>query len=63
MESSVQERHRPVGAHPEEGHTNDPREGSLLLLGQAERAEAVQPGEEKALGRPDSGLSISREEL
>ena len=29
------------------------------LWGQAERAGAVQPGEEKALGRPESGLSIS----
>ena len=34
VESSVQERHRPIGAHPEEGHKNDPR---------AERAAAVQP--------------------
>ena len=25
VESSVQERHRPVGACPEEGHRNDPR--------------------------------------
>jgi len=24
VESSVQERHRPVGAHPEKGHKNDP---------------------------------------
>ena len=45
---------------PEEGHTNDPREGSLLLLGQAERAEAVQPGEEKALGRLDSSFSVPK---
>ena len=49
MESSVQERHRPVGAHPEEGHKNDPRDGTPLLQGQAERAGAVQHGEEKAL--------------
>ena len=28
---------------------------------QAERAGAAQPGEEKALGRPESGLSISEE--
>jgi len=26
VESSVQERHRPVGVHPEEGHKNDPKE-------------------------------------
>jgi len=28
-ESSEQERHRPVGAHPEEGHRNDPRDEHL----------------------------------
>jgi len=26
----------------------------------AERAEAVQPGGEKAAGRPESGLSVSK---
>ena len=31
VESSVQERHRPVGTHPEEGHKNDPRDGTPLL--------------------------------
>ena len=36
MESSVQERHRPVGTAP--------------LQGQAEGAGVVHPGEEKALG-------------
>jgi len=46
VESSVQERHGSVGAHPEEGHKNDPRDGTPLLRGQAERAEAVQPREE-----------------
>ena len=30
--SSVQERHRPVGAHLEEGHKNDPRDGTCLLM-------------------------------
>ena len=30
VESSVQERHRPVGAHPEEDHKNDPRDGIPL---------------------------------
>ena len=63
VESSVQERHGPVGAHPEEGHKNDPRDGTPILLGQAERAGAVQPGEEKALGRPESGISLSEGEL
>ena len=37
----------------------DPRDGTPSLWGQAGRAGAVQPGEEKALGRPDSGLSVS----
>ena len=31
--------------HPEEGHKSDPRDGTPLLQGQAERAGAVQPGE------------------
>ena len=33
------------------GHKRDPRAGVPLLWGQAERAGAVQPGEEKAAGR------------
>ena len=28
VESSVQKRHRPVGVHPEEGHNNNPRDGT-----------------------------------
>jgi len=36
--------------HPEESHKNDPRDGTPLLQEQAERAGAVQPGEEKAPG-------------
>ena len=39
--------------HPEEGHKNDPRDGTPLLQGQADRAGAVQPGEEKVLWRPE----------
>jgi len=31
VESSVQERHGAVGVHPEEGHKNDPRDGTPLL--------------------------------
>ena len=31
VEFSVQERHGPVGAQPEEGHQNDPRDGTPLL--------------------------------
>ena len=60
--SSVQERQGPVRACPEEGHKNDPRDGTPPLQGQAERTGAVLPGEEKALGRPDSGLSVSEGE-
>ena len=55
MEYSVQERHGPVGAHPEEGHKYDPRDG------QDKRAGAVQPGEEKTPVKPESGLSVSKE--
>jgi len=35
---------------PEEGHKNDPRDGTPLLWGKAERGGAVQRGEEKAPG-------------
>mgnify|MGYP001852221541 CR=1 FL=1 len=42
VESSVQERHGAVGVHPEEGHKNDPRDGTAVLQGQTERAGAVQ---------------------
>ena len=55
MKSSEQERHGPVGAHPEDGHKNDPRDGTTPLRGQAERAGAVQPGEEKAPGHLKAG--------
>jgi len=57
-ESSAQERHGPVGTGPEEGQKNDQRSGTPLLRGQAERVGAVQPGEEKAAGRPCCGLSV-----
>ena len=49
VESSVQERHGAVGVPPEKGHKNDPQNGTLFLEGQAEKAEAFQPGEEKAV--------------
>jgi len=49
VESSLEKRCGPVGAHPEEGHKNDRRDGTPLLPGQAERAMALQPGEEKAV--------------
>ena len=43
------ETHGAVGTHPEAGHKNDPWNGTPLLQGQAERAGAVLPGEEKAV--------------
>ena len=62
VESSLEKRGRcrPVGAHPEEGHKNDPRDETPLLPRQAERAGADQPGEEKALERLDSGFLVSK---
>ena len=63
VESSVQESHEPVRVHPEEGHKNDPRDGTPLQRRQAERAGAVQVGEERPSGRPASGLSVSKEGL
>jgi len=53
----VEERRGPAGVHPEEGDKNDQRNGTPSLRRQDERAGAVQPGEEKALGRPDSNSS------
>ena len=61
VESSVQERHGASGVCPEEGHKNDPGDGMPPLEEQTERAGAVQPEEEKAPERPDSGLSVSKE--
>ena len=43
---------------PEEGHKDDPRAGTPLLQGQAERVGAVQSREEKAPGRPYSSLPV-----
>jgi len=48
---------------PVKGHKNDPRDGTPLPWGQAERAGAVQSGEEKAAGWPDNSLSVSEGEL
>ncbi|KAK4832265.1 hypothetical protein QYF61_021664 [Mycteria americana] len=58
LESSVQERHGPVGVGLEEGHKNDQRDGTPLLCGKAERVGVSQSGEEKAPGTPYCGLSI-----
>ena len=49
---------RPIGMQPEEGCKNHPRDRTLLLQGQAERAGAVQPREEKVLERPERPFSI-----
>ena len=62
-ESSAQERHEAVGVCPEEGHKNDPGDGTPLLWGQAERAEAVHLEEEKALRRPECSFSVSKGRL
>jgi len=59
VKSSLEERCGPVGAHPDEGHKNDPRDGTPVLRGQAERARAVQLGEEKAPGGSERDLSVS----
>jgi len=40
------------------GHSNDPRAGAPLLGRKAETAGAVQPGEEKTLGRPYSIIPL-----
>ena len=50
------------GVCSEEGHKNDPRDGTLPYEDRL-RAEAVQPGEEKTLGRPESSFSVSNRGL
>ena len=50
--------HGSVVACPEEGHRNDPRDGSPPYEDRL-RAGAVQHGEEKTAGRPGGGLSVS----
>jgi len=47
-----------VGAGPEEGHKNDLMAEAPLLWEKAEGVGAVQPGEEKAAGRPYSNLLV-----
>ena len=43
---------------PEEGNKNHQRAGTPVLGGKAERVRVVQPGEEKAPGRPDCNLPV-----
>ena len=57
LEPSAQK--RPVGAGPEEGLKTDQRAGTPLIGGKADRVGVVQPGEEKALRRHYSSLSVS----
>ena len=48
VEFSIQERHGAIRMCPEESLKNDLRDGTPPLQGQADRARAVQDGEEKA---------------
>jgi len=56
--SLAQESYGPVGVGPEEGHKNDHKDGTPLLCGKDERVGVVQPGQEKAPGRPFSSLPV-----
>ena len=55
---AAEEGHRAVGVGPEEVHEDDQRAGAPLLWAQSERARALQPGDEKAPGGPNSRLSV-----
>ncbi|PKU27795.1 rna-directed dna polymerase from mobile element jockey- hypothetical protein [Limosa lapponica baueri] len=56
--SRAQDRHGPVGVGLEEGHRSDHKAGTLFLSRKAKKVGLVQPGEEKALGRPYCCLSL-----
>jgi len=59
VDSSVQGRYGPVGACPQEGHKNEPRDGTPLLKGQNEGVGTVQPGEETMISEVLSNPSHS----
>ncbi|PKU42879.1 rna-directed dna polymerase from mobile element jockey-like [Limosa lapponica baueri] len=63
LESSAQEGHGPVGMSPTDGHEDDQGTGALLLRKQADTVRILQPGEEKSLGRPYSGLPVPKGSL
>ena len=52
------EGHQAVRMSPEESHEDDRRAGAPPLRGQAERAGAFQPREEKAPREPSKGLPV-----
>ena len=54
----TQEGHGAVRAGPKEGHEDDQRAGAPPLQGQAGRAGAFQPGEEKASRGPYGSLPV-----
>ncbi|PKU45669.1 rna-directed dna polymerase from mobile element jockey- hypothetical protein [Limosa lapponica baueri] len=57
----AKEGHGPVGESPEECHEDDQRAGEPVLWRQVERVVVVQPGQEKAPGRPYSNLPVPKE--
>lgn len=50
LESSVHDRHGPVGAGPEKGQKDGQREAALLLWGKAELL-VLQPGQRRLQGK------------
>ena len=59
IEFSVQERHGPVGVRLEECYRKVPGDGKPSCEDRV-RAGAVQPAEEKAPGRAESGLWVPK---